>query len=174
MRDRRFREVAYQLLCVAAVVAIGWYLFGNAAANLAKQDIATGFGYLNREAGFIISETPIAYEPSDSYARALLVGLLNTVIVALLSIVLGTIIALLLPRALNALSLGEDLAGGVATHRPSQWAGWPGRGSSEAGASSGFRSFCGLLSHAERHMAMMHKREMAIDRMATSHPRFRT
>lgn len=95
LRDRRFREVAYQLLCVGAVVAIGWYLFSNAAANLAKQDIATGFGYLNREAGFIISETPIAYEPSDSYARALLVGLLNTVIVALLSIVLGTIIGTL-------------------------------------------------------------------------------
>ncbi|MGE0279981.1 MAG: amino acid ABC transporter permease [Rhizobiaceae bacterium] len=95
LRDRRFREIAYQIVCVVAVLAIGWYLFSNAAANLAKQDIATGFDYLNREAGFIISETPIAYEASDSYARALLVGFLNTVIVAVLSIILGTIIGTL-------------------------------------------------------------------------------
>jgi len=95
LRDRRLRGVVYQSVCVAAVLAAGWYLFSNAAANLARQDIATGFGYLGREAGFIISETPIAYEPSDSYARALLVGLLNTIIVAVLSIVLGTVIGTL-------------------------------------------------------------------------------
>ena len=95
LRDRRVREVAYQIVCVAAVVALGWYLLQNALGNLAQQDIATGFGYLGREAGFIISETPIAYEPSDSYARAVLVGLLNTVRVSLLAIVLGTIIGTL-------------------------------------------------------------------------------
>lgn len=95
LRDRRARELAYQVLCVAAVAGCGWYLLSNALANLARQDIATGFGYLGREAGFIISETPIAYEPSDSYARALLVGLLNTVKVAVLSIALGTIVGTL-------------------------------------------------------------------------------
>lgn len=95
LRDRRVRELAYQVACVAAVVACGWYLLHNALGNLAQQDIATGFGYLGREAGFIISETPIAYEPSDSYARAVLVGLLNTVKVSLLAIVLGTIIGTL-------------------------------------------------------------------------------
>lgn len=95
LRNRRVRELAYQVICVAAVVAVGWYLLSNALANLARQDIATGFGYLGREAGFVISETPIAYEPSDSYARALLVGLLNTVKVALLAIVLSTIIGTL-------------------------------------------------------------------------------
>ncbi|MGO4832078.1 amino acid ABC transporter permease, partial [Rhizobiaceae sp. 2RAB30] len=46
----------------------------------------------DREAGFIISETPIAYEPTNSYGRALLVGLLNTVKVAVLAILFGTII----------------------------------------------------------------------------------
>ncbi|PWK74010.1 amino acid ABC transporter membrane protein 1 (PAAT family) [Aminobacter sp. AP02] len=92
LRNRRVRELAYQVLCVAAVVGCGWYLLNNALANLAKQDIATGFDYLGREAAFIISETPIAYEPSDSYGRALLVGLLNTVKVAVLAIVFSTII----------------------------------------------------------------------------------
>ncbi|MDH6233048.1 general L-amino acid transport system permease protein [Mesorhizobium soli] len=95
LRDQRARELAYQVVCVAAVVGCGWYLLSNALANLAHQDIATGFDYLGREAGFIISETPIAYEPSDSYGRALLVGLLNTIKVAGLSIVFGTIIGTL-------------------------------------------------------------------------------
>jgi general L-amino acid transport system permease protein len=95
LRDQRARELAYQVVCVAAVVGCGWYLLSNALANLARQDIATGFDYLGREAGFIISETPIAYEPSDSYGRALLVGLLNTIKVAGLSIVFGTIIGTL-------------------------------------------------------------------------------
>ncbi|WP_269933024.1 amino acid ABC transporter permease [Aminobacter sp. HY435] len=95
LRDRRARELAYQVICVAAVALCVWYLLRNALGNLAQQDIATGFAYLGREAGFIISETPIAYEPSDSYARAVLVGLLNTVKVSLLAIVLGTIIGTL-------------------------------------------------------------------------------
>lgn len=92
LRDRRARGIAYQVICIAAVVLAGWYLFHNASTNLARQDIATGFGYLDREAGFIISETPIAYEPTNSYGRALLVGLLNTVKVAVLAILFGTII----------------------------------------------------------------------------------
>lgn len=92
LRNRRVRELAYQVLCMAAVIGCGWYLLSNALANLAKQDIATGFDYLGREASFIISDTPIAYEASDSYARALLVGLLNTVKVAVLAIFFSTVI----------------------------------------------------------------------------------
>ncbi|WP_378941055.1 amino acid ABC transporter permease [Mesorhizobium sp. ANAO-SY3R2] len=95
LRDRRARELAYQVVCVVAVAICGWYLLQNALGNLAQQDIATGFDYLGREAGFIISETPIAYEPSHSYGRAVLVGLLNTVKVSLLAIMLGTIIGTL-------------------------------------------------------------------------------
>ena len=92
LRDQRVREWSYQLLCVGAVLAVAWYLFDNALTNLSEQDIATGFGYLGREAGFIISDTPIAYEPTDTYGRALLVGILNTVKVALLATILATII----------------------------------------------------------------------------------
>ena len=44
-----------------------------------RQNIATGFAYLWREAGFVISQSSIAYQPADTYARALLVGILNTV-----------------------------------------------------------------------------------------------
>src|ERR1051326_3375396 len=81
------RSLAYQVLLVAAIVAVGAYLVHNTLANLGRQGIATGFGFLGREAAFEIGETPIAYSPADTYGRALLVGLLNTLIVASIGIV---------------------------------------------------------------------------------------
>ena len=81
-----------QLLVVAAVVGLGAYLVHNTLVNMAREGIATGFSYLDREASFEIGETLIAYSPSDSYARALLVGLLNTLLVAALGIVLATVL----------------------------------------------------------------------------------
>jgi general L-amino acid transport system permease protein len=58
--------------------------------------ISTGFGFLSREAGMPIADTLIAYRPSDTYARALLVGVLNTLRVAVIGIVLATILGTLI------------------------------------------------------------------------------
>ncbi|MBV8652743.1 MAG: amino acid ABC transporter permease [Alphaproteobacteria bacterium] len=85
------RSVVAQIVLVGAVIAVGAYLVHNTLTNLDRQGIATGFGFLHREAAFEIGETPIAYSPADTYGRALLVGLLNTLIVASLGIVLATI-----------------------------------------------------------------------------------
>jgi His/Glu/Gln/Arg/opine family amino acid ABC transporter permease subunit len=82
----------YQVLFVAVVVAFGWFLVHNTLVNLGRQNIATGFGFLGREASFAIGESLIAYAPSDTYARAFLVGLVNTLYVAVLGIVLATIL----------------------------------------------------------------------------------
>jgi general L-amino acid transport system permease protein len=62
----------------------------NARANLDAAGIAFGFGFLDKPAGFRIGEAAIAYAPSDSYALALLVGLVNTLKVALLGCALAT------------------------------------------------------------------------------------
>ena len=70
----------------------GAFLVHNTLANLERQNIATGFGFLGREAAFGIGESLIAYSPADSYARAFLVGLTNTLYVAALGIVLATIL----------------------------------------------------------------------------------
>ena len=51
------------------------FLVHNTMDNLRRQNIATGFGFLDREAAFGIGETLIAYSPADTYARAFLVGL---------------------------------------------------------------------------------------------------
>lgn len=95
LHDVRYRALFYQCLVVALVAALAWSMFTTTSQNLAKQDIATGFGYLSRQAGFVISEAAIDYQPSDTVARALLVGIANTVKVSLLSALFGTFIGLL-------------------------------------------------------------------------------
>src|SRR5271169_25269 len=91
-RDSAVRGVFYQVLFVAVVVAVGGFLVHNTLVNLGRQNIATGFGFLGREASFAIGESLIAYAPSDAYARAFLVGLVNTLYVAILGIVLATVL----------------------------------------------------------------------------------
>ncbi len=92
----RFRGLLYQVLVVGAVVALGGWLVHNTLVNLAARGIATGLGFLGREAGFDISESVIAFSPSDTYARALLVGLLNTLVVSGLGIVSATVLGTLI------------------------------------------------------------------------------
>lgn len=97
--DPRLRALVYQAAAIAAAVAVGWYLVSNTVANLEARSIASGFGFLGREAGFEIGETSlIAYGAADTYLRAIAVGLANTFRVALIGIaaatVLGTLVGL--------------------------------------------------------------------------------
>lgn len=90
--DPDVRSVVYQVLALAAVGLIGWFLVSNTLYNLQTRNIASGFDFLSREAGFAIGEGAISFEPSDTYARAILVGLLNTLRIAVVGIILATII----------------------------------------------------------------------------------
>ena len=90
--DPGVRSVIYQILAVGIVGGIVWYLVHNTMHNLSVRNITTGFGFLSREAGFAIGETPISYTPADTYARAISVGLLNTLRVALIGIILATLL----------------------------------------------------------------------------------
>nr|WP_247887404.1 amino acid ABC transporter permease [Azospirillum sp. SYSU D00513] len=83
-------------MVIGAVVALGWYLISNTLENLARQAIATGFDFLEREASFGIGEHMIDYAPSDSYGRAFLVGVLNTLKVSIIGIVIATILGTLI------------------------------------------------------------------------------
>jgi general L-amino acid transport system permease protein len=90
----RFRAILYQVLAVGGIVLLGLYLFSNVSQKLAEQNIATGFGYLSREAGFVISQTMIDYKPTDTYGRAILAGIVNTIWVSAWSVVLASILGL--------------------------------------------------------------------------------
>jgi len=86
------RAVIYQIIVVGAVAFGVWYLVSNTMANLETRKIATGFGFLWREAGLPIGEAVIEYHPSDRYLDALTVGLLNTLRVAILGIIFATLL----------------------------------------------------------------------------------
>jgi general L-amino acid transport system permease protein len=97
--DPVVRGLVIQVLFVAAVLALGAFLVHNTIDNLRRQNIASGFGFLDREAGFSIGEHLIPYSPADTYARAFLVGLTNTLYVAALGIVLATLFGTLMGLA---------------------------------------------------------------------------
>jgi len=87
------RSIAYQVALCLAVGFLGYEAITNAAENLARARIATGFGFWNTNAGFDISQTLIEYSShSSTYGRAFWVGLLNTLLVAGLGIVFATVL----------------------------------------------------------------------------------
>ena len=92
--DVRVRAVLYQVVAVALVVGIGLYLFGTVSRKLAAQNIATGFDYLSRPAGFVISQSFISYDSGDTYGRAILVGLLNTIWVSIFAVIVSSVLGL--------------------------------------------------------------------------------
>ncbi len=90
--DPRFRNIVWQVLILGTITAIVWYLVQNTSRNLAARRIATGFAFLGRTAGIPIGESLIDYDPAiNTYGRALLIGLLNTLKVAVVGVVLATI-----------------------------------------------------------------------------------
>ncbi|MFV3075181.1 amino acid ABC transporter permease [Niveispirillum fermenti] len=90
------RAILWQVVAAFLVALAAWYLVGNTMDNLARLSISSGFGFLEREAGFQIGESPVAFGPQDNYARAFLVGLLNTLKVSGIGIVLATILGVAL------------------------------------------------------------------------------
>ena len=96
--DPKKRAILFQIVTVLMLGLLAFYLLSNTLANLEKQSIATGIGFLQKEAAFEIGETPIEYSAADTYGRALVVGFLNTLIVSFIgitiTIVLGTLIGI--------------------------------------------------------------------------------
>jgi general L-amino acid transport system permease protein len=94
--DPRFRAIVWQAVILGLVGLIVWYLIHNTSQNLAARRIATGFGFLSRTAGIPIGESLISYNPADdTYGRALIIGVLNTLKVSVIGIVLATILGTL-------------------------------------------------------------------------------
>ena len=94
--DPVIRGWVFQIVVVGLVGALAWYLVSNTIDNLNRQKIASGFDYLGREAGFEIGDSMIAYSPASTYARAIWVGILNTLRVAILGIILSTLLGTLI------------------------------------------------------------------------------
>ena len=84
-----------QWLLLAALVAVAWYFGSEAAANMSKRHAGFGFGFLAENTNFDIPFRLISWDVGDTYARALLVCILNTLLVSAMSIVAATLLGLL-------------------------------------------------------------------------------
>jgi general L-amino acid transport system permease protein len=102
---KKARRVAYQAAALAALAAGAWFLISNTAANLADRRIASGFGFLGRQAGFEIGESFfLRYDAGQTYVKALAVGVANTLTVSLIAIVAATALGV----AVGLLRLSSD------------------------------------------------------------------
>ena len=92
-RDIRVLRVIAQIVFVIVVLAIGAWLLGNYRSWLAERNLTFTFRFLRLEASFDLAEG-IPFKPTDSYARAFLVGVVNTLRVASVGIILATLLGL--------------------------------------------------------------------------------
>ncbi|MBF2072328.1 MAG: ABC transporter permease subunit [Synechococcales cyanobacterium C42_A2020_086] len=93
-RDDRVLKIVGQVIVLAVILVIGAIIVNNVSVNLRRLGLPPGFGFLNSPAGFSIGDTAIPYSSTDTFGRALLVGIVNTLRVALLGIVLATLLGI--------------------------------------------------------------------------------
>ncbi|WP_319532080.1 amino acid ABC transporter permease [uncultured Cohaesibacter sp.] len=90
--DPMVRGIVYQVALIGALVYLVWNIIQNAAHNLEKQNIASGLGFMDNTAGFLPNQSLIDLTATSTYAEALLAGLLNTLLIAVIGIFFATIV----------------------------------------------------------------------------------
>ena len=93
--NHKIKSIIPQLLTLLFVVAVIGFFTINAQLNMDERGIDFGFGFLNQESSFDVQFSLIEYDGSHSYAKAYLVGLLNTILVSVLGIIFCTIIGVI-------------------------------------------------------------------------------
>jgi len=94
-RNVKIIGIIAQIAFVFAIVAGIGVLVNNVVTALAAANLPADFSFLSRPAHIPIAERPIPYEGTDTYARALLIGFLNTLKVALIGVALATVLGVL-------------------------------------------------------------------------------
>jgi general L-amino acid transport system permease protein len=95
-RSQAFRGLIYQIVAIGAVALGVWWLAGNTLHNMQVRGIQSGFDFLKGPAGFDIGESLYPFDSSHPYWQAFLIGLTNTLRVAIIGIILTTILGTLL------------------------------------------------------------------------------
>ena len=93
--NSKIRKILPQIVTLLVVVLIFGFFTLNAQTNMDNRGIEFGFGFLTQESSFDVQFSLIEYDGSHSYARAYLVGLLNTLLVAFIGIILATILGVI-------------------------------------------------------------------------------
>src|SRR5271166_5363916 len=92
LNDQRVRGIIYQTLLLLCVVALAGVAIYNALTNMRARGMPMGFGFWNEVAGFDINLHLIKYTNLSTYGRAFWVGLLNTLLIAVICIPLATLL----------------------------------------------------------------------------------
>ena len=95
-QSQAFRGVLYQILAITLIALVIWFLAYNTMTNMRIRGIRSGYDFLTASAGFDIGESLFPFDSAEPYWRAFLVGLTNTLRVAVLGIFLTTIIGTLI------------------------------------------------------------------------------
>ncbi|MCG6200970.1 amino acid ABC transporter permease [Psychromonas antarctica] len=97
LNNPQHRAIIYQIMALLLVFFLAYYFTNNMFDNVEKRGINTGFSFLDNVAGFGISQTLIAYSDSTStYYDVFIVGILNTLLVAVIGIILASVLGLLI------------------------------------------------------------------------------
>ena len=92
----KVRKIIPQLITLFVVLLIFGFFTFNAQINMDSRGIVFGYGFLSQESSFDVQFSLIEYDGSHSYARAYLVGLLNTLLVAFIGILISTILGVII------------------------------------------------------------------------------
>ncbi|GAA6143502.1 ABC transporter permease subunit [Hydrogenophaga sp. 5NK40-0174] len=92
LNSKATRGVIFQVLLVLGIALAVWFLSHNTQRNMERLGMQSGFDFLTANAGFDIGEKPVEYSPTDSYGKAIWIGVLNTLKVAVTGIILTTIL----------------------------------------------------------------------------------
>lgn len=95
-RSQAFRGLVYQVLAVTVIGLALWFLAHNTATNMRLRGIQSGFDFLTSAAGFDIGESLYPFDSGEPYWRAFLIGVTNTLRVAVLGIILTTVLGTLI------------------------------------------------------------------------------
>lgn len=93
------REFLYQIILIAIIAGVAFFIFTATQANLAQLGVHSGFEFLFKRAGFEIGQTLIPFDADSTIARAFLVALLNTLVLAFTAIILATVLGLIIAVA---------------------------------------------------------------------------
>ena len=93
--NNKIKKILPQIITILFVLGIFGFFTFNAQINMDNRGIDFGFGFLTQESSFDVQFSLIEYSGSHSYARAYLVGLLNTLLVSFISIIVCTILGVI-------------------------------------------------------------------------------
>ena len=93
--NNKVKKIIPQLITIFAIILVFGFFTYNAQINMDNRGIEFGYGFLKQESSLDVQFSLIEYDGSHSYARAYLVGLLNTLLVSFIGIILSTIIGVI-------------------------------------------------------------------------------